>query len=75
MDNANIVRTTQIVNVGHDLRQRIEAVAATEGLDATSAARRVLRAWVEERERGEGSPAPAPRVTGDGRSEARSDHD
>jgi len=39
------------VNLGYNLRARLEAVARAEGLDVTSASRRVLTAWVEARER------------------------
>jgi len=46
-----IISRSQVVNLGYNLRARLEAVARAEGLDVTSASRRVLTAWVEARER------------------------
>jgi hypothetical protein len=40
----------QTVNVGYDLRRRLDAVARVEGLDATSLGRRIIEAAVTARE-------------------------
>jgi len=37
-----IISRSQVVNLGYNLRARLEAVARAEGLDVTSASRRVL---------------------------------
>jgi hypothetical protein len=40
----------QVVNIGYDLRRRLDAVARAEGLDATSLGRRLIEAGVAARE-------------------------
>jgi hypothetical protein len=42
---------SQVVNLGYDLRERLDKLAREEGRDATSLARRVLREYVEAHER------------------------
>jgi hypothetical protein len=42
----------QAVNIGRDLRQRLEAVAREQGADGTYLGRKALREYVEQRERG-----------------------
>lgn len=46
-----VATAAQAVNIGADLRQRLEQVARLEGRDATSLARLALRELVEQRER------------------------
>jgi hypothetical protein len=40
----------QAVNIGRELRQRLEAVAREQGADGTYLGRKVLREYVEQRE-------------------------
>jgi len=44
-------RISRIVVVGYDLKQRLEALAAPLGMDASTLARRILLPAVETRER------------------------
>ena len=46
------VSISQTLNIGADLKARLEAVARREGLDARSLGRRVIREAVEAGERG-----------------------
>lgn len=47
---ATLVSTSQVVNLGYGLRERLERIAQAEGRDATSLARLVLREYVERHE-------------------------
>jgi len=47
------VHISQVLNLGWDLRQRLEAVAAREHIDATCLGRRIVEAAVSARERTE----------------------
>lgn len=50
-----VVSISQTLNIGTELKGRLEAVARREQLDATSLGRRVIRAAVEQRERAGGA--------------------
>ncbi len=52
MDEGNQIRATarQILNVGYDLRSRLDALAREQGADGTYLGRRVLREYVEQHE-------------------------
>jgi hypothetical protein len=45
------VSRSEVVNVGSDLRLRLELVARREGRDATSLARFLIREHVEQKEK------------------------
>jgi hypothetical protein len=47
-----LVSSTQVVNVGVELRRELERLAREEGRDVTSLARLIVRQYVEEHERG-----------------------
>jgi hypothetical protein len=53
MEELPVVSLSQTLNITAPLKARLEVVARREGLDATSLGRRVIRAAVEARERGE----------------------
>jgi hypothetical protein len=55
-----IVRVTisQVLNIGFDLRQRLQAVADREHIDAKCLGRRIVDAAVSERERTEEAGEP-----------------
>jgi hypothetical protein len=52
----------QVVNLGYDLRERLEQIAQAEGRDATGLARSVLREYVEQQ--GETAAARAAAILG-----------
>jgi hypothetical protein len=46
-----LAASTRVVNIGAELRERLDAVARLEQLDATSLGRRIIEAAVVARER------------------------
>jgi hypothetical protein len=52
------VPVSQVLNLGFDLRQRLQAVADSEHIDATCLGRRIVDAVVSERERAEEAGEP-----------------
>ena len=49
-----LASSTRVLNLGFTLRERLEAVAAREGMDGTTLGRRVVEAAVTAREQAQG---------------------
>jgi hypothetical protein len=50
-----LASSTRILNLGYELRTRLDAVAAAEQLDGTALGRRIIEAAVTAREQAAGS--------------------
>jgi hypothetical protein len=59
-DRAPFAASSQVVNVGQELRAKLEPVARTQGSDVTGLVRRVLREYLEQFERERGAKANPP---------------